>query len=58
MPKNQFQRPLPVQHNGNVPRHGKPLPQGKGETPRTGQPKPEKGDLPSLQALLAQTKRP
>ncbi len=23
MPKNQFQRPLPIQHNGNVPRHGK-----------------------------------
>ncbi len=23
MPKNQFQRPLPVQHTSNVPRHGK-----------------------------------
>lgn len=26
MPKNQFQRPAPVQHTQNVPRHGKPLP--------------------------------
>lgn len=26
MPKNQFQRPLPIQHHGNVPRHGKQQP--------------------------------
>ncbi len=26
MPKNQFQRPLPVKHTSNVPRHGKPQP--------------------------------
>lgn len=24
MPKNQFQRPLPVRHDMKVPRHGKP----------------------------------
>ncbi|MBJ3783368.1 hypothetical protein [Devosia sediminis] len=55
MPKNQFQRPAPVKHTNQVPRHGKPLPQRKVEarskvaTERDGAP------LPSLHALLGRT---
>ena len=58
MPKNQFQRPLPIRHNGNVPRHGKPLPPSRIETPRAAQPRREKDALPPLQALLARRKSP
>ena len=51
MPKNQFQRPLPVKHNGNVPRHGKPMPPvaKAGAKPAL---KPPPGNLPPLAVLL------
>ena len=51
MPKNQFQRPTPVNHGHQVPRHGKPLPpQAKGATkPLTKAPL---ANLPPLAALL------
>lgn len=57
MPKNQFQRPLPVNHNRQVPRHGKPLPpQSKAAAkPLT---KVSEASLPPLEALLAKTNRP
>lgn len=56
MPKNQFQRPLPVRHTHNVPRHGAPLPQRKPEvrrTPSTKEPSP----VPTLEDLLKQGPR-
>jgi hypothetical protein len=56
MPKNQFQRPLPVKHDRSVPRHGKPLPPvgraaAKPVSPSGG------STLPSLSALLQQGNR-
>ncbi|MEQ9636904.1 MAG: hypothetical protein RLW68_12555 [Devosia marina] len=51
MPKNQFQRPLPVRHTHKVPRYGAPLPQRKPEvrrTPSTKEPSP----VPTLEDLL------
>ncbi len=50
MPKNQFQRPLPVKHTKNVPRHGQPVP-----PPAKATAKPAKApaaSLPPLAALL------
>jgi hypothetical protein len=52
MPKNQFQRPVPVPHTGNVPRHGKPQPPvAKGGKAVAKAPP---ATLPPLEALLAQ----
>lgn len=51
MPKNQFQRPLPVRHTQNVPRHGAPIPQRKPEV-RRSQPIREPAPLPALDDLL------
>lgn len=51
MPKNQFQRPLPVKHSHNVPRHGKPHPLRKVEAKRAEGPK-EIAPIPVLQDLL------
>jgi hypothetical protein len=51
VPKNQFQRPLPVKHTHNVPRHGKPLPpQAKADGKPVGKELP--ASLPPLSALL------
>jgi len=50
MPKNQFQRPLPVKHTQNVLRRGKPVP-----PPPKAATKPSKAPaaaLPPLAALL------
>lgn len=51
MPKNQFQRPLPVQHTANVPRHGKAQPAfaKAGTKPALKAPA---ANLPPLAALL------
>ena len=56
MPKNQFQRPLPIQHNGNVPRHGKkpPVFTRPGNAPAVKAPA---ANLPPLAALLETTQR-
>jgi hypothetical protein len=52
MPKNQFQRPQPINHNHNVPRHGQQQnqPQKLQTKPKAS---PEKSDLPPLQRLLS-----
>jgi hypothetical protein len=51
MPKNQFQRPQPINHAHNVPRHGQPQPQ-----PQKLQTKPKlpikTPGLPPLEKLL------
>lgn len=53
MPKNQFQRPLPVARTHSVPRHGAPLPVRKAEAKKTVQPRQETLlSLPQLEALL------
>lgn len=57
MPKNPFQRPQPINHSHNVPRHGQQQPQpprrlsGKDvlKTPPSG--------LPPLEQLLDEDKR-
>ena len=51
MPKNQFQRPLPIQHTQNVPRHGKAQPARKVE-PKRVQPLKDVAPMPGLQDLL------
>jgi hypothetical protein len=51
MPKNQFQRPLPVNHTHKVPRHGKtqpPLPKSGAKTLV----KEHSASLPPLSELL------
>ncbi len=48
MPKNQFQRPMPVRHDTKVPRHGKPQP----PVGKTGKPAKPVPALPPLAALL------
>ena len=51
MPKNQFQRPAPVKHIHNVPRHGTPSPvppRGNGKPAAKAVP----AGLPSLSSLL------
>ncbi|SMQ71992.1 hypothetical protein SAMN06295905_1976 [Devosia lucknowensis] len=54
MPKNQFQRPAPIQHTGNVPRHGKPQPpQAKSAEKRLS--KLSTNTLPPLETLLAKS---
>lgn len=50
MPKNMFQRPLPVARTKNVPRHGAPLPIKKVER-KSGQPTAA-AELPNLSSLL------
>jgi len=56
MPKNQFQRPQPINHSNNVPRHGLQPPQ-----PQKLQAKPvlpaNKTGLPSLEKLLNSEQR-
>lgn len=51
MPRNPFQRPVPVRHDHNVPRHGKPqMPPAKtGAKPAIKTPA---DNLPPLAALL------
>ncbi|MHA6297369.1 hypothetical protein [Devosia sp. CAU 1758] len=54
MPKNQFQRPLPVNHTHQVPRHGKappPVVKPGGKPPL----KTPAATLPPLAALLDKT---
>lgn len=51
MPKNQFQRPLPVNHSHKVPRHGKPLPPANKPAAQAVSKAPEAA-LPPLEALL------
>lgn len=56
MPKNPFQRPQPINHNHNVPRHG-----SQQQQPPKLQPKPRieagKPVLPSLEKLLNSAER-
>lgn len=60
MPKNQFQRPLPVKHTGKVPRHGpanapaRPLPGAAANKPEPAR-KVGQLSLPPLEALLAKS---
>ena len=51
MPKNPFQRPQPINHSHNVPRHGQQqhLPQKLQTKPRQ---QSEKTGLPPLEKLL------
>ncbi len=52
MPKNQFQRPMPVRHDMKVPRHGKAQPPAAKAAIR----RPEDGTgalLPPLASLMA-----
>lgn len=53
MPKNQFQRPLTINHTHKVPRHGKPQPAvaKPGAKPLARTPA---GNLPPLAVLPAQ----
>ncbi len=57
MPKNQFQRPLPVARTHNVPRHGAPLPVRKVEAKKVAQPRQDLLTLPQLEALLGKSPR-
>lgn len=57
MPKNQFQRPLPVARAHNVPRHGAPLPVRKVEVRKVAPPQHEQVALPPLEALLGKSSR-
>lgn len=52
MPKNQFQRPTPINHSHQVPRHGKPQPP---QSRAAAKPlaKAPAASLPPLAALLA-----
>lgn len=56
MPKNPFQRPQPINHSHNVPRHGQ-----QQQQPRKLQVKPrvstEKSGLPPLEKLLGSEQR-
>ncbi|MET0439219.1 MAG: hypothetical protein ABW043_17170 [Devosia sp.] len=51
MPKNQFQRPQPINHAHNVPRHGQQLPQPQ-KLPVKSMAPAKKTGLPSLEKLL------
>lgn len=53
MPRNMFQRPVPVTRNHNVPRHGAPLPVKKLEARKVLPPKPDLPALLPLEALLS-----
>jgi hypothetical protein len=48
MPKNQFQRPLPVNRNSKTPHSGKPLPQPKAQLQQV---RPIRAALPALHGL-------
>ncbi len=57
MPKNPFQRPQPINHTRNVPRHGKPvqaLPKKGAAKATIATPAPA---LPPLEELLHSDKR-
>lgn len=56
MPKNPFQRPQPITHNHNVPRHGQQQhqPQKLHAKPRVSTEKP---GLPPLEKLLNSEQR-
>jgi hypothetical protein len=56
MPRNPFQRPVPVTHNHNVPRHGAPIPVRKPEMKKLTQSKQDGPALPPLEELLARDK--
>ncbi|WP_156385897.1 hypothetical protein [Devosia sp. Root685] len=51
MPKNQFQRPQPINHAHNVPRHGQQPPQPQKLQPKAKAPAKTPG-LPPLEKLL------
>ena len=51
MPKNQFQRPLPVRQSHDVPRHGKPIPP-PAKAKANPLVRPPEASLPPLAALL------
>lgn len=57
MPRNPFQRPVPVTHNHSVPRHGAPLPVRKPEERKLTQLKQDVPALPPLEELLAKAKQ-
>lgn len=57
MPKNQFQRPLPVKHDHKVPRHGAAIPAPKPVKVPAGAAQQEKPTLPSLETLLNKIER-
>ena len=52
MPRNTFQRPNPVAHTHQVPRHGAPLPMSRIEIKKVAQPKEAAPPLPALETLL------
>jgi len=56
MPKNQFQRPLPINHSHNVPRHGQQPPQPQKLQAKSTTPAKNTG-LPSLEKLLNSEQR-
>lgn len=57
MPKNQFQRPLPVARAHNVPRHGAPLPVRNVDVKKVALPPHGPAALPPLEALLGRPTR-
>ena len=57
MPKNQFQRPLPVNNSHHVPRHGAPLPQPKVEAKGPAANAKAPAALPPLSTLLGKPKQ-
>jgi len=56
MPKNPFQRPQPINHKHNVPRHGlqQPVPPLKAAKAKAQAPQPA---LPPLDKLLGSAQR-
>ena len=52
MPKNQFQRPQPIKHAHNVPRHGLQQAAPPKKLPAKATGKSDKPDLPPLEKLL------
>lgn len=51
MPKNQFQRPQPINHTNNVPRHGQHQPQPQ-KLQAKAKAQASKPGFPSLEKLL------
>lgn len=56
MPKNQFQRPLPVKHDRKVPRHGKAQAPAMRPTVKPSLKAPA-SNLPPLTTLLTNDRR-
>jgi hypothetical protein len=57
MPKNQFQRPLPVNRNSKAPHSGKPLPQPKAQLRQVRTDNAAVPALPALNVLLGRAGR-